>query len=278
MLRKNSYSCSCVGCGFDILVTKGIPLLVKDRERIDHLMNEVKRSSRASWYEDSQLDQWHGPYRHHVKKRRRYVENVLGSYIKQVESPIIGLDLCCGDGGNLPWLSKHFSEIYASDYNLLRLLRASTVAGAKQIFMADVTDYPVLDNSFDVIYFNHALEHIPDDEKALSEVYRILKPRGLLILGTPNEGALFWQLAYHLQPKVRLRTDHVHFYTAESLRKKCSKAGFVTQEVRPIGWGVPHWWLDSMIRRYKWVDDLFEMVGRQILPSQATSLYLVLYK
>jgi SAM-dependent methyltransferase len=144
--------------------------------------------------------------------------------------------------------------------------------------MADITDYPARDHAFDVVFFNHVLEHIPDDDRALREAHRILKPGGLLILGVPNEGAWFWQLAYRLQPEILRTSDHVHFYTAPSLAAQCRGAGFTVQEVRPIGWGVPHWTLDSLVRRFRWVDDAFEWLGRRLLRSQATSLYLLLTK
>src|ERR1019366_9596147 len=97
------------------------------------------------------------------------------------------------------------------------------------LFMADICNYPADDDSFDVIYFNHVLEHIPDDVAALREVGRILKPGGLLILGVPNEGAAFWQLAYRLQPNIRATTDHQHFYTADSVAAQCRAAGLTVQ-------------------------------------------------
>jgi SAM-dependent methyltransferase len=144
--------------------------------------------------------------------------------------------------------------------------------------MADITDYPMLDDSLDIIFFNHVLEHIPDDMLALREVYRILRPGGLLILGVPNEGAAFWQMAYRLQPGVSASSDHLHHYTADTIAAKCIEAGFRLREVHPIGWGVPHWTLDALIRRFEWVDDGLEALGRRWLPSQATSLYLLLGK
>lgn len=204
------------------------------------------------------------------------MERVLSAYAKQASRPLTILDLGGGDGENIPWLLKYAARLHGSDYNLARLFRAARVPGVQQVVMADVTDYPANDNAFDVIFFNHVLEHIPEDEQALSEVRRILKPGDLVVLGVPNEGAWFWQLAYRLQPKMLKTSDHAHFYTAELLRKKCVKAGFTVQEVYPIGWGVPHWTLDALLRRFRWVDDAFEAIGRVLLPSQTTSLYLVL--
>ena len=41
---------------------------------------------------------------------------------------------------------------------------------------------------------------------------------------------------------------------------------------------MPHWTLDAVVRRFKWVDDGLEKLGRRFLPGQATSLYLLLIK
>ena len=267
--------CSC--CGAPVACSDGIPILLKDRALTAHKIEEAKKLGRAEWYEAEQLGQWEGPYRHHLLKRQQYVEQILTRFRREhAGRRIVGLDLGCGDGGNLAWVARQFSETYASDYNLLRLQRARRAYPGARFFMADVTDYPAADGVFDVIFFNHVLEHIPDDDTALAEVHRILKPGGLAVLGVPNEGAFFWQLAYRLQPSSLRTSDHVHFYTAQALSDKCRSRGFDVLAVKPIGWGVPHWTLDAMVRRYKWVDDLFERLGSRLLPSQASSLYLCL--
>ncbi len=52
---------------------------------------------------------------------------------------------------------------------------------------ADICKLPFKDNEFDVILCNHVLEHIPDDTKAMQELYRILKPGGMSILQIPQD-------------------------------------------------------------------------------------------
>jgi SAM-dependent methyltransferase len=268
----------CAGCGREFAVVEGIPLLVKDRKTVEAAIAGAKAAGRSDWYEAPQDEQWTGPYRHHLRKRRAYLDGVLSAYARTNGRPQAGLDLGCGDGGHLAWLAGHVAELYASDYNLQRLLRARQLGHARGIFMADITDYPMCDDVFDVIFFNHALEHIPDDAAALAEVYRILKPGGLLILGVPNEGAWFWQLAYRLQPETLRTSDHVHFYTADTIAARCHSAGFVARGVEHIGYGVPHWSLDAGLRQFKLMDDALEWIGRIAFPKQASSLYLLLTK
>jgi SAM-dependent methyltransferase len=52
---------------------------------------------------------------------------------------------------------------------------------------ADICDLPFKNDEFDFIICNHVLEHIPDDTKAMQELYRILKPGGTAILQVPYQ-------------------------------------------------------------------------------------------
>jgi SAM-dependent methyltransferase len=211
-----------------------------------------------------------------VRKRIAYVEQAIEHWAPQSPETRLGADVGCGDGVHHPWLRRHVGALYASDYNIVRLQRVAERGVATSVFLADLTDYPAADGAFDVVFCNHVLEHVPDDGRALAELRRILAPDGVLVIGVPNEGAAFWQLAYRLQPETRAATDHVHFYTAATLTARCEAAGLDVLDLQPIGWGLPHWDLDARVRGVKRVDDLFEAVGRKFLPGQATSLYAVL--
>ena len=52
---------------------------------------------------------------------------------------------------------------------------------------ADICNLPFQDNQYDVILCNHVLEHIPDDTKAMQELYRVLKPGGMAVLQIPQD-------------------------------------------------------------------------------------------
>lgn len=52
---------------------------------------------------------------------------------------------------------------------------------------ADICNLPFKDNEFDIILCNHVLEHIPDDTKAMQELYRVLKVGGMGILQIPQD-------------------------------------------------------------------------------------------
>lgn len=52
---------------------------------------------------------------------------------------------------------------------------------------ADICNLPFEDNTYDIILCNHVLEHIPDDTKAMQELYRVLKPGGMGIFQIPQD-------------------------------------------------------------------------------------------
>ncbi len=52
---------------------------------------------------------------------------------------------------------------------------------------ADICNLPFEDNQYDLLFCNHVLEHIPDDTKAMKELYRVLKPGGMAILQIPQD-------------------------------------------------------------------------------------------
>ncbi|AZI54472.1 class I SAM-dependent methyltransferase [Epilithonimonas vandammei] len=83
---------------------------------------------------------------------------------------------------------------------------------------ADIVDLPFEDNSFDVIICNHVLEHIVDDRKAMSELYRVMKSGGWGIVQVPMKNSLekTYEDVTITDPKERQKHfgqyDHVRWY------------------------------------------------------------------
>ena len=76
---------------------------------------------------------------------------------------------------------KQFKALKNIDYTTTDL--ESPIADIK----ADICNLPFEDDSYDIIFCNHVLEHIPDDTKAMQELYRVLKKGGMAILQIPQE-------------------------------------------------------------------------------------------
>ena len=101
---------------------------------------------------------------------------------------------------------------------------------------ADICDLPFEDESFDVILCNHVLEHIPNDEKALKELYRILKKGGWGIFQVPqdlNREKTFEDDSItdkKERAKIFGQYDHVRIYGLDYF-DRLRKIGFEVQEI-----------------------------------------------
>lgn len=94
----------------------------------------------------------------------------------------------------------------------------------------DITAIPEPDNAFDHIICYHVLEHIKDDLRAMSELFRVLKPKGSAIIQTPfTEGAIFENPAFTSETD-RLqhfgKEDHVRIYSVKGLKERLESFGF----------------------------------------------------
>ncbi|MFV9551956.1 class I SAM-dependent methyltransferase [Algibacter sp. PT7-4] len=76
---------------------------------------------------------------------------------------------------------NRFKKLKHLNYTTTDLL--SPIADVK----ADICNLPFKDNSYDIILCNHVLEHIPDDTKAMQELYRVMKPGGYGIFQIPQD-------------------------------------------------------------------------------------------
>jgi SAM-dependent methyltransferase len=76
---------------------------------------------------------------------------------------------------------KRFRNLKHIDYTTTDL--ESPIADVK----ADICNLPFEDDSYDVIFCNHVLEHIPDDTKAMQELYRVMKPGGYGVFQIPQD-------------------------------------------------------------------------------------------
>lgn len=125
---------------------------------------------------------------------------------------------------------KRFRNLKNIDYTTTDLL--SPIADVK----ADICDLPFEDNSYDVILCNHVLEHIPDDTKAMQELYRVMKPGGFGIFQIPqdlNRNVTFEDDSITdkaERAKIFGQYDHVRVYGRDYFDKLRS-IGFTVEEV-----------------------------------------------
>jgi len=98
------------------------------------------------------------------------------------------LDIGCGEGYSLLEANKRGWESYGIDIFDNRL--DETKNKTSQFLKSDLLNASYPDNFFDIIYLDSVLEHVTNPLEYLIEIKRILKKRGLIYIGVPNEDSL----------------------------------------------------------------------------------------
>jgi SAM-dependent methyltransferase len=100
----------------------------------------------------------------------------------------------------------------------------------------DICDIQYPDQSFDVIYCSHVLEHVLDDKQAMRELFRVLKTDGWAILNVPITDNKTFEDSSILDPQERLKVfgqeDHVRRYGPDYV-DRLRETGFTVEIVKP---------------------------------------------
>lgn len=99
----------------------------------------------------------------------------------------------------------------------------------------DITKLKYEDDYFALGYSYHVLEHVPEPEKAVEELYRVLKPGGVLFIGFPNRSRIIGYLGSHnttsIKGKLKLNyRDYKYRLKGKFHNKYGAHAGFSESE------------------------------------------------
>jgi len=107
----------------------------------------------------------------------------------------------------------------------------------KQIKQEDAMAFSFADQSFDVVIANHVLEHISDDLKAMSEIFRVLKKGGVAILQVPYSETISATIEEPLidnpakQSALFGQKDHVRIYQLNDYISRLEQSGFIVSKI-----------------------------------------------
>jgi 2-polyprenyl-3-methyl-5-hydroxy-6-metoxy-1,4-benzoquinol methylase len=175
-----------------------------------------------------------------LQLRRAFVLERLHVAQALAEEPLRVLDVGCGAGEITAALADAGFVAVGIDVaeEPLRRARAAHPQLDVRLLQAD-RPWQLQDASFDAVWAGETIEHVLDTAGWLSEVRRVLRSGGALLLSTPALGRL-QLLALALSPR-RLdarfdpRSDHLRFYTRRTLARLLAEFGFEQIEVRGAG-------------------------------------------
>lgn len=126
------------------------------------------------------------------------------------------------------WLRSRSEEYLSIDLN------------SEAMVKMDITNLEIEDMSQTLIWASHVLEHVIDDSKAISEMYRVLKPNGIAFIQVPIWRFKTFENFKITKPEERLKTfyqkDHVRLYGLDIV-DRFEKTGFSTEIHRAQDFG-----------------------------------------
>jgi SAM-dependent methyltransferase len=170
------------------------------------------------------------------------------------------LDLGCGFGRHAYEFARRGARIVALDYGHDEVVQVRATLGAMgeageidlganpvAVVEGDALHLPFAEDTFDRVICSEVLEHLLDDERAMAELARVLKPGGTMAVTVPRFGPelVNWALSeeYYDTPG-----GHVRIYRRSTLLVRLERAG-----LRPYaqhhshGLHSPYWWLKCAV-------------------------------
>ena len=136
------------------------------------------------------------------------------------------LEIGSGKGALVSYLSKKGYRITGTDISLLALRVAVKNDPQNQYLGADGFDLPFKNNTFDLVLSFDVFEHIPDTDKHLEEVKRVLKPNGYYLVQTPNKWTNAPFEIIKEKSLSRYKEYHSSLHNYWQLKRRFEKNGF----------------------------------------------------
>lgn len=169
------------------------------------------------------------------------------------------IDVGCGAGRHSFEAYRRGADVIAFDQNAEELADVDTMMQAMgqageapksakaQVVVGDALALPYPDATFDTVIASEILEHIPDDDAAIAELTRVLKPGGSLAVTVPRwlPERICWLLSdtYHAN-----EGGHIRIYRADQLRAKLESGGLrFTGSHHAHALHSPYWWLKCAV-------------------------------
>lgn len=169
------------------------------------------------------------------------------------------IDVGCGAGRHTFEAFRRGADVIgfdqsASDLNdveeILQAMQKQGEAPASakgETVKGDALELPYGDGTFDCVVASEILEHVPADDRAISELVRVLKPGGALAITVPRwlPEWICWALSdeYHAN-----EGGHLRIYRADALRDKFLAHGLrLTHTHHAHALHAPYWWLKCLV-------------------------------
>ena len=188
----NVVSFHCGICANEYFGEAGIPNLLPPhfKDAAPGISKEMSEEAVKGYYIKTERYDWVVDTKYpeklfHILRERAIIKN-----LKKYARGKVGLDLGCGTG----LITRHIALEYTvgMDLNPWAIAKAgSHVTDRVQFVVGDAENLPLMADTFDVVVCTDVLEHLLNPEKAVLDIFRLLKSGGMLLGTVPNKN-LVW--------------------------------------------------------------------------------------
>jgi len=232
-LKRTDHNFHCDQCGRNFPMPSGI-LELLPREVLQKSSSEYKQlATYNASFSDRTERKWHRPVRSLLHRMgNAYLYSWAATCLEGIakDQSLVILDAGCGDGILRRYVSKRHAYV-GIDFSRRPLLRAQ-YEPRSQYFLADLSHLPFPSKTFDVVLSFQALQYLETPAPALSQLARVLKPEGRLILTVPNADSF----KYRLQGLPRL---HVQKFDRKTVEDLLARADFEILQADTRGCWIP---------------------------------------
>ncbi|GEM_PF-2063432 len=152
--------------------------------------------------------------------KRFFIKIVEHDLVRPLEGCKKILDCGCGTGNKMTVFVKNGKNVEGFDFipKAVAYLKTKGLKG----FVSSIYDIKAKDKSYDGCYSWCVFEHLDNPKKAVSEIYRVLKPGGKVAISTETYSKDFFE---------RDKT-HVKYYTTDEAKKLFEDAGFKNVKIK----------------------------------------------
>jgi len=199
--------CKCQGCGLQFQ---------SPRLSFDELAEKIYTSDYCPGHEESASD--------------KAYERQISNFEKLIGKKGSVLDVGCGNGSFLQFAKESSWETFGADIRL----SPETANLTCPLWEGRLPEIDFGEAKFDVIRFNHVLEHLQNPLIELARCRDLLNPGGIVFVGVPNLAGVSPRIK-SLQSRLGLKnkrwrhyaaTHHLYFFTPSTLRSMIERAGF----------------------------------------------------
>jgi SAM-dependent methyltransferase len=180
----------CPHCKLDYPVIDGIPRMLLPEMR--EAMEKKEEASEVAGRQAATAESFGFEWSHFSEMRKEWEQNFLDYMYPREPGFFRGkrvLDAGCGNGRHAYYAARYGAEVWAVDLGTaVEVARRNNAEnGSVYVIQSDLYDLPFAAESFDFIYSNGVLHHLPDPEKAFQNLLGYLKPGGEIQI------FLYWQ-------------------------------------------------------------------------------------